>query len=110
MKELEEKIMAIFKDHQVTHGGLTLITKEIAALIEPLECLKSRINEAEQIIEILKGHIDDLQAKLAKRDELIEAQDKFIEHIKCDIDYDDGCTYCSECEIQISELRKEIEK
>jgi len=39
MKELEVKILKIFHDYQVTHGGLTLVAKEIAALIEPYKKL-----------------------------------------------------------------------
>ena len=74
----------------------------------------------EKILEILRMHesfTDSAQwsaIEIAKLFEpyqkLVVAQDEFIEHIKGDIDYDEGCTFCTEFEIQINELRKEIEK
>jgi len=58
----EEKIMAIFKDHQVTHGGLTLVTKEIAALIEPYQKLIEVMDEYNDYLKTRRHYDPIIQA------------------------------------------------
>ena len=49
--EMGKKILEIFEDYQVTHGGLILVAGEIAALIEPYQKL---IKAQDEYIKFLK--------------------------------------------------------
>jgi hypothetical protein len=52
-----------------------IMQKIIEKQDELLALFDSETKEQNQVIEILKGHVDDLQEQIAKRDELIRLQD-----------------------------------
>ena len=49
---------------------------------ELLALFDSETKEQNQVIEILKGHVDDLQEQLAKRDEIIKVSFDRIEELR----------------------------
>ena len=79
---------------------------------ELLALFDSETKEQNQVIEILKGHVDDLQEQIAKRDELIRLQDMSYCNL---IDwFENGSVYDHNKERlamdeQINKLKAEIE-
>jgi hypothetical protein len=118
---MKDKIIEILKENIEIYSeeckddladGLLIesVCKDSAKEIEAL--FGSEMKEQNQVIEILKGHVDDLQEQIAKRDELIRLQDMSYCNL---IDwFENGSVYDHNKERlamdeQINELKAEIE-
>lgn len=78
MKELEH-ILKIFHYHQVTHGGLTLVAKEIAALFDPnIDKLNKRIAFQVKASDTLLLQVREMEKEINNYHKLIEAKDELI--------------------------------
>jgi len=72
---------------------------------EQIADLESKIKEQDQIIEILKGHVDDRQEQIKKLAELIDAYEKLV--YWCGT-YGEYVPYVIELRQKISQLKSEL--
>jgi hypothetical protein len=128
---MKDKITTVINGHLIGDGDIWLVYSRDALISDILKVLEFEAlcnpdiyeasanehfeyeyKEQNQVIEILKGHVDSLQEQLAKRDELIRLQDMSYCNL---IDwFENGSVYDHNKERlamdeQINKLKAEIE-